>query len=80
MHNGPGPKMEQETDEDSSPTKKLADRCYRTQGRNGELIGTAFVVRDMMQIVDALGGNKMLNYWGKQSAHCGSLYLVLTVL
>ncbi|KXJ86105.1 TAP-like protein-domain-containing protein [Microdochium bolleyi] len=29
-----------------------------------ELVGTAFVARDMMQIVDALGGDRMLRYWG----------------
>lgn len=27
-------------------------------------MGTAFVVRDMMRIVDALGEDGMLRYWG----------------
>lgn len=31
---------------------------------NGTLIGTAFVVRDMMKIVDALGEDGKLRLWG----------------
>lgn len=32
----------------------------------GELIGTAYTARDMMQIVDALGEDGLLRYWGMQ--------------
>lgn len=32
----------------------------------GEVIGTAYTARDMMQIVDALGEDGMLRYWGMQ--------------
>lgn len=43
-----------------------SDLCYSQNNKTGGLIGTAFVVRDMMQIVDALGENGLLNYWGKK--------------
>ncbi|KAI2603733.1 alpha/beta-hydrolase [Hypoxylon sp. NC1633] len=42
----------------------LADTCLKTQNRTGSLISSAFVARDMMQIVDALGEDGMLRYWG----------------
>ena len=32
----------------------LAENCYNNARDKGELIGTAFTARDMMQIVDAL--------------------------
>ncbi|KAG4222370.1 hypothetical protein PC116_g29156, partial [Phytophthora cactorum] len=43
---------------------KLADACFRTHNKTGSLISSAFVARDMMQIVDALGEDGMLRYWG----------------
>lgn len=42
----------------------LAENCYRNTSEIGELVGTAFVARDMMQIVDALQEDGMLRYWG----------------
>ena len=42
----------------------LADLCSETMAEYGELIGTAFVARDLMQIVDALDEDGMLRYWG----------------
>ncbi|KAL9572234.1 hypothetical protein ACKAV7_003617 [Fusarium commune] len=42
----------------------LAEACYRDQGQNGRYIGTAFVARDMLSIVDALDQGPKLNYWG----------------
>lgn len=42
----------------------LANACYATQNGTGGLIGTAFVARDMMRIVDALGEDGLLRYWG----------------
>ncbi|KAK4100362.1 alpha/beta-hydrolase [Parathielavia hyrcaniae] len=41
-----------------------AETCYARQNETGGLIGTAFVARDMMCIVDALGEDGMLRYWG----------------
>ncbi|KAH8812325.1 TAP-like protein-domain-containing protein [Xylogone sp. PMI_703] len=38
--------------------------CYDNARGTGELIGTAFVARDMMQIVDALHEDGLLRYWG----------------
>lgn len=41
-----------------------ADACYNTQKDTGRFVGTTFVARDMLNIVDALGGDKQLHYWG----------------
>jgi pimeloyl-ACP methyl ester carboxylesterase len=43
----------------------LAQSCGVTQKENGEFVGMAFAARDMMQIVDALGEDGLLRYWGK---------------
>lgn len=51
-----------------SKGKRRARQCLSTQGVRGELIGTVFVARDMMHIVDALGGDRLLNYWGLSRA------------
>lgn len=45
--------------------KIMADACYQRQGEAGTLIGTDFVARDVMRIVDALGGDGLLRYWGE---------------
>lgn len=45
--------------------KVIADGCYANSGQIGELLGTAFVARDAIQIVDALGEDGLLRYWGK---------------
>jgi pimeloyl-ACP methyl ester carboxylesterase len=42
----------------------FADTCEKTMNATGELIGTAFVVRDMVEIIDALGEDGLLRYWG----------------
>ncbi|KAI1377912.1 alpha/beta-hydrolase [Hypoxylon crocopeplum] len=42
----------------------VADTCLKTQNKTGSLISSAFVARDMMQIVDALGEDGLLRYWG----------------
>ncbi|KAL8833591.1 MAG: hypothetical protein Q9170_004174 [Blastenia crenularia] len=42
----------------------LGDLCSESNGDTGELIGTGFVARDLMQIVDALDEGPLLNYWG----------------
>lgn len=42
----------------------FSDACYATQNKTGELLGTAFVARDFMHIVDALGEDGLLRYWG----------------
>jgi pimeloyl-ACP methyl ester carboxylesterase len=42
----------------------FADTCYKKMNATGELIGTAFVVRDMVEIIDALGEDGLLRYWG----------------
>ncbi|KAM0419043.1 hypothetical protein ACHAPT_011982 [Fusarium lateritium] len=41
-----------------------AEVCYATQQEYGRYIGTAFTARDMMKIVDALGEDGKLRFWG----------------
>jgi pimeloyl-ACP methyl ester carboxylesterase len=43
---------------------EIADFCATQASDTDSLIGTAFVARDMMQIVDALGEDGMLRYYG----------------
>lgn len=52
-------------DKDWRDSTRIADGCYHTQNETGRFVGTAFVARDIMQIVDALGEDGMLRYWGK---------------
>ncbi|KHN95296.1 Peptidase S33 tripeptidyl aminopeptidase-lik [Metarhizium album ARSEF 1941] len=42
----------------------FASDCHAAQNKTGNLVGTAFVARDMMEIVDALGEDGMLRFWG----------------
>lgn len=39
--------------------------CYENGNKTGGLLGTAFVARDLMSVVDALDEDGMLRYWGK---------------
>ncbi|KAL4925953.1 uncharacterized protein BDV17DRAFT_283568 [Aspergillus undulatus] len=48
------------------------DSCYAYMNKTGDLYGTAFITRDMMQIVDALGGDGLLHYWGEWLLPCFS--------
>ncbi|KAM0814410.1 putative TAP-like protein-domain-containing protein [Seiridium cardinale] len=45
-------------------SKILANYCEARTQNISELIGTAFVARDLMQVVDALGEDGLLRYWG----------------
>ncbi|KAI9700529.1 MAG: hypothetical protein M1820_006828 [Bogoriella megaspora] len=42
-----------------------ADACYENNKNTGDLLGTAFVARDMLQVVNALQEDGLLNFWGK---------------
>ncbi|SPO06306.1 related to hydrolases or acyltransferases (alpha/beta hydrolase superfamily) [Cephalotrichum gorgonifer] len=42
----------------------VAKSCGERLKDTGDLVGMAFAARDMMQIVDALGEDGMLRYWG----------------
>ncbi|KAM0350656.1 hypothetical protein ACHAPU_003143 [Fusarium lateritium] len=42
----------------------IAEACYATQQENGRFLSTAFTARDMIKIVDALGEDGKLRYWG----------------
>ncbi|KAF4631629.1 hypothetical protein G7Y89_g6499 [Cudoniella acicularis] len=41
-----------------------ANLCFSMSNETGGLIGTAFVARDLISVVDALGEDGMLRYWG----------------
>ncbi|KIV91381.1 hypothetical protein PV10_05925 [Exophiala mesophila] len=43
---------------------ELAEYCASGANETAELIGTAFTARDMMEIVDALGEDGLLRYYG----------------
>ena len=43
----------------------IGEECEQQEPELGTLVGTAFVARDMMQIVDALSEDGMLRYVGK---------------
>ena len=58
----------------------LADLCLQNAKRIGELIGTAFVARDMMQIVDALNEDGLLRYWGQSVSFQMKEITILTLL
>jgi hypothetical protein len=42
----------------------LSEFCFEKNKDIGELMSTAFIARDMMQIVDALGEDGLLRYYG----------------
>jgi pimeloyl-ACP methyl ester carboxylesterase len=42
----------------------LADACYETQNDTGQFLGTTSVAHDMLEIVDALGEDGLLRYYG----------------
>jgi hypothetical protein len=42
----------------------LAYLCQKTNGNISTLLGTAYVARDIIRIVDALGEDGLLKYWG----------------
>lgn len=43
----------------------MANTCGEKMKEIGGLVGTSFVARDMMQIVDALKEDGKLRYWGE---------------
>ncbi|CAI6094285.1 unnamed protein product [Clonostachys chloroleuca] len=44
-------------------SKLRADQCFKTRGDVGGLVGTAFVVRDIAKISEAVG-DELINYFG----------------
>jgi hypothetical protein len=42
-----------------------ADICFKKANETGRLIGTAFVARDLISVVDALEEDGMSRYWGE---------------
>ncbi|KAJ4015388.1 hypothetical protein NW766_005728 [Fusarium irregulare] len=43
---------------------EVAEACWEDNRGTGRFLGTPFVARDMISIVDALGQGDKLNYWG----------------
>ncbi|KAK2612661.1 hypothetical protein QQS21_001278 [Conoideocrella luteorostrata] len=41
-----------------------SDMCYEAHKKTQPFVGTAFVARDLISVVDALGEDGMLRYWG----------------
>lgn len=44
--------------------KLIGDFCFKAHTEEGRFIGTSFVARDMISIVDALGEDGKLRFWG----------------
>jgi pimeloyl-ACP methyl ester carboxylesterase len=42
----------------------FAEQCAKDMADTSSLISTAFVARDMVQIIDALSEDGLLRYWG----------------
>jgi hypothetical protein len=42
-----------------------ANICFEKSNKTGHLIGTAFVARDLISVVDALEEDGLLRYWGE---------------
>ena len=49
--------------------KKMSNACDEAQKKTGSLLSTAFVARDMAQIIDSLNEDGKLRYWGMVQAH-----------
>jgi arabinogalactan endo-1,4-beta-galactosidase len=49
-------------------TQAYSNICQEKNKNNskGGLVGTAFVARDLMQVVDALGEDGLLRFWGER--------------
>lgn len=45
-----------------------AEACYEANADTGSFLGTAFVARDMLRIVEALNEDGLLHYWGTSSS------------
>jgi hypothetical protein len=43
----------------------VAHLCKERNHMNGSYVGTAFTARDLITVVDALGEDGMLRFWGK---------------
>lgn len=54
--------------EDWDASTEVAQKCYANQNKTGRFLTTAFVARDMIQIIDALNEDGMLRYWGEKRA------------
>ncbi|KAE8370309.1 TAP-like protein-domain-containing protein [Aspergillus caelatus] len=42
----------------------FADTCYAAQNETGQFMTSAFAARDYMRVIDALGEDGLLRYWG----------------
>lgn len=48
---------------------RQAHLCYNfNAGKHADKVGTVDTVMDVMQIVDALGGDRKVRFWGKLSS------------
>lgn len=51
--------------ENWSSNGMIAEMCGLKIKHFGAFLGTSFVARDLMRVVDALGEDGMLRFWGK---------------
>lgn len=55
-----------------------AEACAEETGRNGSVVGTTFVARDMAILADALDDEGILNYWGiSYGTYLGTMFATL---
>ena len=46
-------------------SRVFADNCYASQNKTGQFMSSAFAARDYMRVIDALGEDGLLRYWGE---------------
>lgn len=52
-------------------SETIANRCYQRNNQTARLLGTAFTARDIISVVDALGEDGLVRYWGRLSLQKG---------
>ncbi|KAI1385783.1 alpha/beta-hydrolase [Hypoxylon trugodes] len=61
---GPSNTSDTELAKQWAQAANVADVCSKSMAKYGSVVTSAFVARDMMRIVDALGEDGLLRYWG----------------
>lgn len=60
-------KIEDVLEEKWALYESAANDCLAYEAETGRLMSTVFMARDMYQIVEALGEDGLLRYWGKDN-------------
>jgi hypothetical protein len=56
-------------DEIWAESRIFTETCAINQNETGQFVGTAFTARDHMAVLDALGEDGMVRYWGECSQY-----------